>query len=134
MFVTTVFGSKFDWRDLSKVDLRTIVELDSKALSPLMLCSEAGQDASGKVDALSTEMNQKLLQVSMGSAEVTQPNLIEKSILIACRKGLYGCRQEHRSSGQVGVVGAAQKRPLVCGMAGCPGEETQLLQQLPRKV
>lgn len=67
-------------RDLSKVDLKQIVEIDSKALSPLMLCSEAGQglywnnlieikfmysDASGKVDALSTVMGSKLLQVSM---------------------------------------------------------------------
>jgi hypothetical protein len=70
IFITTVFGANFDWRDLSKVDLKVIMERDSKSSSPLMLCSAAGQDASGKVDALSTEMNQKLLQVSMGSAEV----------------------------------------------------------------
>eukprot|EP01035_Chromulina_nebulosa_P030675 gene30675-40785_t len=69
LFITTVFGENFDWRDLSKVNLREIVEKDSKSKSPMMLCSEAGQDASGKVDALSTEMSQKLVQVSMGSAE-----------------------------------------------------------------
>ena len=60
IFINSVFGENFDWRfpfpftpymivenvidrDLSKVDLKQIVEIDSKALSPLMLCSEAGQ-------------------------------------------------------------------------------------------
>lgn len=31
LFITTVFGENFDWRDLSKVNLREIVEKDSKS-------------------------------------------------------------------------------------------------------
>eukprot|EP01038_Epipyxis_sp_PR26KG_P004455 gene4455-6300_t len=68
-FITCAFGEDFDWREISKIDLKAIVEIDSRSTVPLMLCSDAGQDASSKVDELATKMDQKLLQVSMGSAE-----------------------------------------------------------------
>uniref|UniRef100_A0A7S3GTW8 Dynein heavy chain n=1 Tax=Spumella elongata TaxID=89044 RepID=A0A7S3GTW8_9STRA len=69
-YITTVFAQEgFDWRDHSALNLRQIVEADSRASTPLMLCSESGQDASGKVDALSSALGKTLLQVAMGSAE-----------------------------------------------------------------
>ena len=48
-YVSSVFGPAFDWRDLSKADLRVTVETDATNASPIMLCSGPGQDASGKV-------------------------------------------------------------------------------------
>jgi len=65
-YVCEAFGSHFDWRAHCAVDLRSLMG-DSRAAVPLLLCSEAGQDASGKVDALAGE--KQLLQVAMGSAE-----------------------------------------------------------------
>jgi dynein heavy chain 1 len=68
-YVNVVFSSSFDWREHSRPDLRVIIELDSKASRPVMICSEPGQDASGKVDSLATTLGKPLLQVAMGSAE-----------------------------------------------------------------
>lgn len=69
-YITAVFAQDgFDWREHCLLDLRRFVEGDSKATVPLMLCSQAGQDASSKVDALSAALNKSLLQVAMGSAE-----------------------------------------------------------------
>ena len=87
MYVSAVFGSAFDWRDLSKADLRVIVEQDSRNSSPIMLCSGPGQDASGKVDILATDMGHKLLAVSMGAGE----SFIEadKSLSMACKSGSW---------------------------------------------
>lgn len=70
VYISEVFSRDgLDWREHSAVDLRQIVEHDSRASIPLMLCSETGQDASGKVDTLSSVLDRKLLQVSMGSEE-----------------------------------------------------------------
>jgi dynein heavy chain 1 len=49
--------------------LKEIIENDSKYSAPIMICSEAGQDASAKVDALATAMDKPILQVAMGSSE-----------------------------------------------------------------
>jgi dynein heavy chain 1 len=68
-YVTTVFSHSFDWRDYYRPDLKNIVDTDTTATHPVMLCSELGQDASGKVDALAATVNKTLLQVAMGSAE-----------------------------------------------------------------
>lgn len=84
-YVNDVFKLEFDWRDHCNVNLKEIVEIDSKSSSPLMLCSAPGQDASGKVDLLSTQMGAKLLQVSMGSAEGYAE--AERSISTAAKQG-----------------------------------------------
>ena len=69
-YISAVFEAmEFDWRDHSNFNLRLIVEYDSSAGVPLMLCSQPGQDASGKVDSLSSMLDKRLLQVSMGSVE-----------------------------------------------------------------
>eukprot|EP01039_Chlorochromonas_danica_P002781 gene2781-3035_t len=69
-YITVVFSSYgYEWRELCAVDLKRFVEKDSAPSVPLMLCSQVGQDASGKIDALSEAMQTRLLQVSMGSSE-----------------------------------------------------------------
>jgi dynein heavy chain 1 len=53
----------------------------------MMICSEQGQDASGKIDSLASLMNKKLLQVSMGSIEgYTEA---DKSIAQASKNGSW---------------------------------------------
>jgi len=69
LFVSQVFGADFGWRAHCAFDLTQLVEQDSKASSPIMICSEAGQEASGKVVALASASEKTLMQVSMGSAE-----------------------------------------------------------------
>ena len=68
-FVHAVFGEGFGWREHCRLDLKQMVERDSKSTSPIMLCSEAGQDASAKVDALAVALNRPILSVAMGSSE-----------------------------------------------------------------
>ena len=68
-FVYAVFGDGFEWREHCRLDLKQMVERDSRSSAPLMLCSEAGQDASAKVDALAASLNKPILSVAMGSAE-----------------------------------------------------------------
>ena len=68
-YVTAVFGDNFEWREHSRLDLRQAVERDSSCSSPVILCSEAGQDASAKIDALAVSLNKSMLSVAMGSAE-----------------------------------------------------------------
>ena len=68
-FVYAVFGDGFEWREHCRLDLKQMVERDSRSTSPFMLCSEAGQDASAKVDALAASLNKPMLSVAMGSAE-----------------------------------------------------------------
>jgi dynein heavy chain 1, cytosolic len=69
-YITVVYTSYgYDWRDLCYSNLLPYIENDSKHTVPIMLCSEAGHDASNKVYNLSVQLNKKLLQISMGSAE-----------------------------------------------------------------
>jgi dynein heavy chain 1 len=68
-YISAVFGDAFDWREHCRLDLKKILQRDSKASAPIMMCSEAGQDASAKVDTLAAGMDRPLLQVAMGSAE-----------------------------------------------------------------
>lgn len=62
-YITAVFGDSFAWREHAKLDLRQLVETDSNSRKPVMICSEAGQDASSKVDSLAAAMGMTLLQV-----------------------------------------------------------------------
>ena len=68
-YVCSVLGAGFEWREHCRLDLKQMVERDSRSTAPLVLCSEAGQDASAKVDALAVTLNKSILSVAMGSAE-----------------------------------------------------------------
>lgn len=85
-YVSAVFGEDYGWRTLCSLDLPDIIA-DSKASSPLMLCSEAGQDASSKVDVLARSTGKQLMQVSMGSHEGYAE--ADKSIALAAKSGCW---------------------------------------------
>ena len=86
-YSTAVFQSHFDWREHSLPDLKKVVDADSKAARPIMICSEPGQDASSKVDTLATACQKTLLQVAMGSAEGFVD--ADKSIAQALKQGYW---------------------------------------------
>ncbi len=67
LYVGAVLGETFPWRGL--FDLGEIIDTQSTAAAPLLLCSEAGHDASQRVDALAAARGQALASVAMGSAE-----------------------------------------------------------------
>merc|ERR1711871_241593 len=68
-YLDHIFGNSFDWRACANVDLRTTIELDSECRTPIMLCSEHGQDASTRVDKLAILLKKELADVAMGSSE-----------------------------------------------------------------
>ena len=106
LFITAVFGPDFHWRALGALDLsEVLLDTVGRPTVPLLLCSEAGQDASSKVDALHAaararsggsgsgsgqgqgQGGQGLLQVSMGSHEGYAE--AEKSITLAAKTGSW---------------------------------------------
>ena len=102
-YVSTAFGNAFHWRDYCNIDLREIVEQDSKATVPIMLCSESGQDASGRVDHLASSVGKTLLQVAMGSAEGYAE--ADRSIAQAVKSGAWVLlRNVHLCSEWLGML------------------------------
>jgi dynein heavy chain 1 len=86
-YVYSVFGSNFPWRDHARLDLQQLVEKDSNAARPIIICSEIGQDISAKVDALAANMGKNLLQVAMGSSEgYTEA---DRNIGLAAKSGVW---------------------------------------------
>jgi dynein heavy chain 1 len=88
-YVRAVFGGpdRFPWRDFARVDLKTVLETDGCAGTPVMICSEVGQDASAKVDALAGHAERVLLSVAMGSAEGYAD--ADRSIAQAAKSGAW---------------------------------------------
>ena len=108
-YVRAVFGGpdRFPWRDHARADLKTILETDGCAGTPLMICSEAGQDASAKVDALAEQAERLLLSVAMGSAEGYAD--ADRSIAQAAKSGAWVLlRNAHLCSAD--WLGALEKR------------------------
>jgi dynein heavy chain 1 len=68
-YVHAALGEDFAWREHGRLNLQELVQRDSKASRPIMLCSEVGHDISSKVDVLASSLGKNLLQVAMGSAE-----------------------------------------------------------------
>jgi len=66
-FVKAVFGDQF--LDVPQLDLAHVVQKESTAKSPFLLCSAPGFDASFKVDQLVKELGKKYVSVAIGSAE-----------------------------------------------------------------
>jgi len=61
-----VFGDEFQWQ--GRDELHAVVE-EIDATSPLLICSAAGYDVSGKIENMSRELGKELNSVAMGSAE-----------------------------------------------------------------
>jgi len=67
-WVISVFGKSFPLQE--ELDLTENVKSYGRSTAPLLLCSQPGHDASGKVDALAKSFNVKSYKsVSMGSLE-----------------------------------------------------------------
>ncbi|GAM24388.1 hypothetical protein SAMD00019534_075630 [Acytostelium subglobosum LB1] len=84
-FVSSVFGEHF--LQVHQYDMATIVEKESKAVAPLMLCSVPGYDASSIVDDLAVELRKPYKALAIGSPEGFE--LAEKSIFAATKNGSW---------------------------------------------
>lgn len=68
-YVMSVLGDDFLWHEYAKFNLKEMVESESSSSSPIMLCSESGQDFASRIDTLALSLNKNLVQVAMGSPE-----------------------------------------------------------------
>merc|ERR1719211_139347 len=66
-FVTTVLGAGFNSE--KELDLANIVESEVNANTPILMCSVAGFDASGRVDDLAAESGKTMTSIAIGSEE-----------------------------------------------------------------
>eukprot|EP01133_Synstelium_polycarpum_P001082 gene1082-1226_t len=85
LFVASVFGEHF--LSVQEADLATIVERESKAMAPLLLCAVPGYDASSKVDDLAAQLRKPYKSLAIGSPEGFE--LAEKSIFAATKNGSW---------------------------------------------
>jgi dynein heavy chain 1 len=73
--------------DETPIDMNFVVEKESSAKSPILLCSAPGFDASFKVENLAKEQNKKLASVAIGSAEGFEQ--ADKAINQGCKSGQW---------------------------------------------
>ncbi|CAM9277136.1 unnamed protein product, partial [Phaeothamnion confervicola] len=99
LFVVATFGDRFPWNE--RLDLEAVVgsaapaatagpEADSggdRAAAAVLLCSEAGHDASWRVDALAEQRRRPMASVAMGSSEGYE--LAERAVAAAARDGSW---------------------------------------------
>ena len=64
-----IFGAEFIAQAELMLDLVTIVETEIKAATPVLMCSVAGYDSSGRVEDLAVETNKQLISIAIGSSE-----------------------------------------------------------------
>jgi dynein heavy chain 1, cytosolic len=87
LFIDSVFGESFLTRMDEQLDLVNIVENEMKATIPILMCSVAGYDASGRVEDLAAELNKPLISIAIGSSEgFTQA---EKAINTSAKNGRW---------------------------------------------
>jgi dynein heavy chain 1 len=86
-FVSTVFGDEFLKQPEKLLDLADIVETEIKSMTPILMCSVPGFDASGRVEDLAAETNKQLVSIAIGSAEGF--TLAEKTINTASKTGKW---------------------------------------------
>lgn len=87
IFVNTIFGPEFIAQAEKMLDLVGIVENEIKATTPVLMCSVAGYDASGRVEDLAVETGKQLISIAIGSSEgFTQA---EKAINTSSKNGRW---------------------------------------------
>jgi len=87
LFVRSIFGDEFLNQAEQMLDLANIVEQEIKATTPILMCSVAGFDASGRVEDLAAETNKQLISIAIGSSEgFTQA---EKAINTSSKSGRW---------------------------------------------
>jgi len=70
-----------------QIDLKEIIEKDSDAKTPILLCSSPGYDPSYKVEELAKSLNIRYITVAMGSQEGFMS--ANKAILQAGKSGIW---------------------------------------------
>jgi dynein heavy chain 1 len=86
-FVSVILGAEFVQQAERMLDLVTIVESEIKASTPVLMCSVAGYDASGRVEDLAVETNKQMISIAIGSSEgFTQA---EKAINTSSKSGRW---------------------------------------------
>jgi dynein heavy chain 1 len=68
-YVNKIFGQDFLNQAERIIDLVNIVENEIKSTTPVLMCSVAGYDASGRVEDLAVETNRQLISIAIGSSE-----------------------------------------------------------------
>jgi len=84
-FVTTAMGTNLLER--APLNLAAVVAEESDRLSPLLLCSMPGYDASSKVDELARTLSKQYKSIALGSPEGYE--LAEKSVTAAAKSGTW---------------------------------------------
>uniref|UniRef100_A0A0L8I729 Dynein heavy chain, cytosolic n=1 Tax=Octopus bimaculoides TaxID=37653 RepID=A0A0L8I729_OCTBM len=87
MFVEKILGETFAHTAEKELNLSEVVENEVKSSTPVLMCSMAGFDASGRVDDLAAELNKQITSIAIGSAEgFTQA---DKAINSASKSGRW---------------------------------------------
>ncbi|KAI3378322.1 hypothetical protein SNEBB_011029, partial [Seison nebaliae] len=68
-FVLSVFGKKFFTEAEAVLNLNEITENEVTAITPILLCSVPGYDASGRIEDMAIEKNKRLTSIAIGSSE-----------------------------------------------------------------
>ncbi|CAF3748715.1 unnamed protein product [Rotaria sordida] len=84
-FVESVFGSEFVQKADALLNLEQIINEEIQGLTPILLCSVPGHDASNRVEELATNLNKNLTGIAIGSAEGF--SLAEQTINTAAKQG-----------------------------------------------
>ncbi|CAF0861312.1 unnamed protein product [Adineta steineri] len=84
-FVESVFGSEFVQKADALLNLEQIINEEIQGLTPILLCSVPGHDASNRVEELATNLNKNLTSIAIGSAEGF--SLAEQAINTAAKQG-----------------------------------------------
>ncbi|CAF4574901.1 unnamed protein product [Rotaria sp. Silwood1] len=84
-FVESVFGSEFIQKADALLTLEQIINEEIQGLTPILLCSVPGHDASNRVEELATNLNKNLTSIAIGSAEGF--SLAEQAINTATKQG-----------------------------------------------
>ncbi|CAF4259355.1 unnamed protein product, partial [Adineta steineri] len=84
-FVESVFGSEFVQKADALLNLEQIINEEIQGLTPILLCSVPGHDASNRVEELATNLNKNLTSIAIGSAEGF--SLAEQAINAAAKQG-----------------------------------------------
>lgn len=87
IFVSHIFGEGFLSAADQLLDLGPIVENEIVSNKPILMCSVPGYDASSRVEDLSTQTNQQLISIAIGSAEGF--NQAENAIASSARQGRW---------------------------------------------
>ncbi|KAG5186150.1 dynein heavy chain [Tribonema minus] len=84
-FIASTLGPAFPWDE--GLDLEAVACAPGAARGPIFLCSEPGQDASWRVDALAAARGVPLASVAMGAAEGF--DAAERAVAAAARDGTW---------------------------------------------